>query len=156
METRAKAAVALHDLHLLPSDDLEVWGEVVPRVLVDMVDENLVDGVNRPLSFLVGCELDVLLVQTLLNQGADVDQRPDPRLRVAQFLHTLIVELLMIDELDHYFADSVPLLDVGSFASYDALDQDLPDDSWNYLYLLRSYKQGLGRTSRKKIFSYYE
>ena len=52
-----------------------------------MVVEVLVDGVNRPLSFLVRTrELDALLTQVLLNPGTDVDQRPGPSLVVAQFL----------------------------------------------------------------------
>ena len=139
---------SLFHLPLLVCHDVQVVWEVIPDGLVLVVDEDLVDGVNRPLGFHVTSrELNVLLGQTRLNPGAPDFQHRAPTLYGTRFLqrnHFFIAEVLMLDDLNHNFAKSVPLLDAGSFASYDALDQDLPDDSWIYL---DTNAKGIGQTT---------
>ena len=89
-----------------------------------------------------------------LNPDTHVDQHHAPRVRVTRFLqqtrflhhtHELITEVLILDELNYDFTESLTLLDVVSFANYDAFDQDLPDVSWIYL---DTNVKGIGQTIR--------
>ena len=128
---------SLHNLHLLACDDHLAVRDAIPDVLVGVVEEDLLDGVNRPRDFEVSHrELHALLVEGRLNPGAHVDQHHTPIVLGARFLqhnHTIITKVLMFDELNHDFVKSVPLLDTESFVRYDVFDQDLPDASWIYL-----------------------
>ena len=141
--TRTKAS--LFDLHLLVSDDPQVRREAIPDVLVLVVDEDLVVGVNRPLVFAVATVSSIPSSHRRVStQAITWINTSHQAFTIQDFFitnHVLITEVLILDELNHNFAKSVSLLDAESFVSYDTLDQDLPDVSWIGISGLKT-KQG--------------